>query len=153
MKSVWLCMSFVAIATLLGCSPAPTTGQVSGKVTVAGKGPLTGGTIFFVSAADSKKAGSGTINADGSYDVPNAPLGECKVTIDNLALKSAAGGAPPPGVGAQAGGVPKGLDISGMGAMGKTAYIPIDPSFAKSETTTLTATIGKGTNTKDLEVK
>jgi hypothetical protein len=156
MNSRWICfVGLFAVPWLAGCTPAPTTGQVSGKVSVAGKGPLTGGTIIFVSAADAKRAGTGTIKPDGTYDVPNAPLGECKVTVDNLSLKgTAAMGAPPPSVSGQTGAVPKGLEIpTGMGAMGKGTYIPIDPTFAKPESTSLKASVNKGTNTADFEVK
>lgn len=152
-----LACGVVVLLAFSGCSSAPAQGQVKGKVTVAGKGPLTGGTIYFVSTSDSKLTGSGPIKSDGSYDVGNAPVGQCKVTISNESLKNAPGVAIPTAAGpgsSKMGGPPSGLSIPGeMGTMDSPKYMPIDPAFSKAESTTLSATIKKGSNSLDFEVK
>lgn len=81
-----LVLLFVAV----GCSRDGRV-QVKGTITVAGKGPLPGGTIQFVSVADPTRIGTGQIRHDGTYEVPDAPVGECKVVIDNAHLDTASG--------------------------------------------------------------
>lgn len=106
------------LAALTGCG-GDKRADVSGKVTVAGKGPLTGGTITFISAADAKRAASGVIAADGSYRVAEVPVGECRVTVDNSQFDSSsrkAGGMP--GMGPPGSGMPGMKGMPGGGAPG-----------------------------------
>jgi hypothetical protein len=76
----------IAALTALGCGGGDKRVALSGKVTVGGKGPLTGGNIRFVSTADPNRVGGGLIKADGTYEVTDAPVGACKVVIDNTHL-------------------------------------------------------------------
>lgn len=79
-----MCLVICSFSLIIFCSGcADKRVKVSGKVTVAGKGPLTGGSIRFVSASDPAKFGSGTIKAEGDYEIFDAPVGECKIVIDN----------------------------------------------------------------------
>ncbi len=75
--------TFTVLAS--GCG-SDARAPVKGSVSVAGKGPLTGGTITFISVADSKRMGSGMVEPDGTYSVLDAPVGECKVIFDNSHL-------------------------------------------------------------------
>lgn len=142
---------FLGLGLMAGCggSSGSAKAKVTGKVTVAGKGPLTGGNIRFVLASDTSKGSGGIIKADGSYEVVDAPVGECKVTIDNEHLK----------VGGSTGGdgkkvitAPKGVDIPG-GDVTANRYMKIESSFTKADTTSLTFTVPSGGGSKDFEVK
>ena len=110
---------FLGLLALAGCGDsAPSRGSVTGKVTVAGKGPLTGGSIRFELVSDSKLFGSGQILADGSYECADAPVGECRVVVENQHLQ--AGGATPgklPGGGTMP-GMAKGGGVMGSGGPG-----------------------------------
>lgn len=153
---------------------------VSGNVTLGGKG-LPGGTITFVSVADDKRVASAGISADGSYKISDAPVGECKVLVDNshldpASLKDKAGTEAPGGAGAvpgmkggpaasgkavskdvkaKMGAAPKDVDLGGMGqgASGDQKYVKIDKSFGGASTTSLKATVVAGDNTHNFEVK
>ena len=88
-------------------------------MTVGGKGPPTGGTIRFVSVADPTRVGAGQIKADGSFVVSDAPVGECKVVIDNVHLNPSSNKATGmPGIAGRRGGMPgmKGMPGGGAGA-------------------------------------
>ena len=165
---------------LAGCGGSDGRGTVTGKVTVAGKGPLTGGSIQFISVADASLYGGGQIRPDGTYEVVDAPLGECKVVIDNKHLQvggntmgpkvpgGMGGGMPTTGMGPKTGkapaeaskqmnAAPKCVEVpSEMGKDSTTTgakYIKIDPNYAAAGSTTLKATVNRGTNTADFEVK
>lgn len=176
------------VGTLVGCG-GDKRATVTGKVTVGGKGPLTGGNIRFVSVADPNKVGGGQIKPDGTYEVNDAPVGDCKVVIDNTHLDPEANkkggmgpgpgamgppmkgmgpggpGGPPGGAAGpkdadkakMSGGPTKGADVPAeMGAkseMSGQKYTKIDGSLSKADTTTLTFTVEKGSNTKDFDVK
>jgi hypothetical protein len=68
-----------------------TTFGTTCKVTIDGQS-VTGGSIrCHPTAADTKsKPSGGVIGADGSYSVPDAPVGACKVTVDTGLAKGAA---------------------------------------------------------------
>jgi hypothetical protein len=164
---------FAALALLplaaVGCGRPPTA-TVSGKVTVKGKDPLPGGTITFQLASDPTQAAGGVIKSDGTYTVTGAPVGECKVVIDNSNLdlskntgtSTPTGGAPgmgPPGAGSTGGGgppadarnrmngPPKGVgDETDDKDAGTKKYVKIDPSFSKAESTPLKHTVVMGDN-------
>ena len=88
MNRSMLLVLLLGTVSWMGCGGgAPYSGTViKGKVTVAGKGLLTGGTIQFVSVADSKAMSGGQIKPDGTYELADVPLGDCKVVIDNSHL-------------------------------------------------------------------
>jgi len=174
-------IGFVALAfaiVCVGCSGDKRV-KVSGKVTVGGKAPLTGGNIQFVSVADPNKIGGGQIKADGTYEVVDAPLGECKVVIDNTHLDPASrkagmmpmappkmgmgmgkpggmGNPKPPADTKKMGDAPKGVEVSsGMGDSDITEqkYVKIDAAYTKAESTTLKQTVSKAGETFDFDVK
>lgn len=133
-------LSFLTVALVsAGCSSKPATAIVKGKVTVGGKSPLTGGSITFELASDPKLVGSGVIKADGSYEVTEAPVGECRVRIDNQNLNPGARNNNLPGA-----GMGPGMGMPGMkGAVGK------GPGFGKSKDV---GKAGAGGPPKGLEV-
>jgi hypothetical protein len=60
--------------------------------------------ITFVSTTDPNRVSSGTITSEGTYRVGDAPVGPCKVMVDNshldpAVLKKSAGGMPMVGAG------------------------------------------------------
>src|SRR5438309_2243593 len=62
-----------------GCSDsANATAKVKGKVKFFDK-YLTAGTVTFTSKDG--RVGSGIIDIDGNYEVGNAPVGECVITV------------------------------------------------------------------------
>jgi len=164
-------LGLLVILATVGCGSQRTV--VEGKVTVAGKGPLTGGTIQFVLAADPKMIAAGQIRGDGNYEVIDAPVGECKVVVDNLHLKvggsmpgmgppgrpgmPGSGSAGPPRDSKQATGTPEGVPVDPE--MGKTSasvgvkYVPIDPNNADPTTTTLKANVSGSSHPIDFEVQ
>ncbi len=148
--SRWLGLGFCLFAALplFGCGGKPGRAQVSGKVTVAGKGPLTGGSITFVLLSDEKETGGGVIKSDGTYEAVDVPVGECKVLIGNSHLnpsKSGMGGpsmgmgGPGMGMGKGMGGPPSGVsgpkpgDKDKMGAAPKGA--DVDPKMGEGKDT------------------
>jgi hypothetical protein len=73
----WVLAAGVLLAGIVGCGPR--TGRVTGKVTFNGQA-LPSGTVSFLSA-DMVRTASGDIAEDGSYTVPNAPVGPVKVMV------------------------------------------------------------------------
>jgi len=66
-----------------GCSNAPATGEIRGKVTFKGQ-PVTEGTVTFLNLTDGG-GGEGQIEQDGRYAVMGAiPVGEYVVEIKPL---------------------------------------------------------------------
>ena len=171
MKKILGLTLLVAGLLLAGGCGGPARTTVKGKVTVAGKGPLPGGNITFALASDEKINGGGLINADGSYEVVTAPIGECKVLIDNSHLDTASktkglpvvpGGPGMPGGTSKApkdtegkmGSAPTGVDATPGSGPGKLSYIRIDSSYSKFSSTPLKSTVTNGKATpSDFEVK
>ncbi len=158
------------LLALAGCGGGGKAGRasVSGKVTVAGKGPLTGGTITFVLISNESEVGGGNIKSDGTYDAVDVPVGECKVIVSNAHLnlsKSGMGGGMGggmPGMGGPAvggapktgdkmGSAPKGAEVDAKMGEGKDTgtpkYMKMDPAYEAAGTTTLRHTVNKGENT------
>lgn len=150
MKKALALLVCIALSPLVGCGDgAPPTTELKGKVTVAGKGPLTGGTIVFALASNPQVTGSGMISPDGTYTVPLAPVGECKVTVDNTHLR--VGGNMMTPMGQKMNTAPAGLSTP-PGAMQVPKYMAIDLTYTKMDSTPLKATVAEGSPV-DLEVK
>jgi hypothetical protein len=165
----WLAL--LVMVCLVGCGE-PARAPVTGKVSFAGKGPLTGGSIRFVSESNPEIASGGLIKADGSYEVVDAPVGDCKVLIETEHLRvggKTAGAAvpgylsgnkssgPPPGTSDKMKNPPKGVDVpggetDGGGAVG-LKYMKISPDYANLELTPLKATVERGGGGHNFEVK
>jgi hypothetical protein len=153
----------LCLVILTGCGGKAKT-VVKGKVTYKGSGPLPGGSIQFVSVADAKLVGGGTIKPDGTYEASDVPFGECKVIIDNNHLNpnKGMGGMPgAPGMGkapgdtvSKMGAPPPGITAPGGAAMGAGKHVPIDKSFTSADATPLKSTITSKTATpSDFDVK
>jgi hypothetical protein len=90
---------------LAGCGSPKAT--VTGKITYNGE-PLGNGRVMFISQTDPTKAGAGSIQPDGTYTVPDAPVGPATVTVEtippagggssSLGSKAAEISKPPPGM-------------------------------------------------------
>lgn len=117
-------LALIALSALVGCGGRSTT-TVTGKVTVKGKDPLPGGNITFILESDPSVVGGGVIKSDGTFEVLNAPVGVCKVVIDNTNLNASAksSGMPGAGPGSMPGmmGAPKPPAAAGAGAPPKAA--------------------------------
>jgi hypothetical protein len=87
MNRRWIvqCTILLLPFAMVGCS-SPDTGTVSGTAKMNGA-PLAGCTVMF---HGKDRGGSYVIDEDGSYNVQDAPVGLCKVTIKS-------GGITPPG--------------------------------------------------------
>jgi len=141
-KLLFCSIAFVAGIGLVGCgksnAPEPTS-TVTGKVTLSGGVPLPGGTINFRSVKHAHMLGTGEIQADGTYEAKNVPQGECKVFVDNSALKQkAAGGYTAP---------------DAKPAPAGTKYVAISPKYTTEAGTDLTTTITGSTAKYDVELK
>lgn len=80
-RLVLLLLPSVLLFSTIGCGEkGGAKNSVSGKVLFNSK-PVTG-TVTFI-GADGKEAAS-PINPDGSYNVPDPPLGEDKITIQGI---------------------------------------------------------------------
>ncbi len=129
-------VSVALLTAFFGCGKSDKRAPVSGKVTVVGKEGLSGGNIRFISVADSNRVGGGLIKPDGTYEVFDAPVGECKVVIDNTHLDPSAnkssgpGMGPGPGGGMPGGGMPGGKK-GGMPGGGGPQAAPKEADKAK----------------------
>lgn len=139
----------LVMGVAVGCGPPPTSGVVRGRVSV-GDRPLSGGVIGFHSTQDAARWSAGQIAVDGTYLVPDAPLGPCAVTIDTSMLKdrprfsdAAATTGPTPG------GLPGG---SGVVAQ-EPEYVPIRKQFSNVDQSPLSATVMVGANSFDFGVE
>src|SRR4051812_20209294 len=122
---------------LAGCG-APT-GDISGKVTLNGK-PLPGGFVAFLSSGDNPAAVSGVIQPDGTYSVSRVPVGAVAITIQGV--RGPAQGAGPMLPGAKSAPPPE---------VGKGDPVFVPYKYGNAETSGLTYTVEKGTQTHDIE--
>jgi len=72
-------LSFLAM-TGMGCNKSDKPRSVTGVVKYNGK-ELPGGSITFMGGADGKTSTTTLIDTDGKYTMPNAPLGEVKISV------------------------------------------------------------------------
>lgn len=161
-RRVWVGRVLACSAALLigGCGGGPNfkaRGMVKGKVTT-GKKLLTTGSVTFVNAEG--VSGTASIDVDGNYEMPDAPIGDCKVTVTVQPLPM------DPSVRARLkGGGPKMPEGPRPpdGSDGPTAPSPplakvpkeivlIDSKYSKAETSGLTFTVKKGEQTYNIEL-
>ena len=148
----------LACCTILltsGCGPDyKSRGVVKGKVTVGNRNLTTGSVMFINKEGLSASTG---IDPDGNYEMKDAPVGECKITVTVTDLpmdptvrarlmgkgpKMPEGpknpedtGAPPPPLAR----IPK-------------EVVPIDAKYSKPETSGLSFTVKKGEQTYNIEL-
>ncbi|MCY2937666.1 MAG: hypothetical protein NTV55_04855 [Planctomycetota bacterium] len=135
-------------------------GIVRGKVKTGGK-LLTTGNVMFVNKDGIST--SSTISVDGEYNMVDAPLGECTVTVVVNKLPT------DPGVRARLSGkgsgpkMPEGPKMPGTEVVPDSPplpsapsipkiIVPIDDKYAKPETSGLKFTVIKGEQTYDIEL-
>lgn len=140
---------FAAFCLLLpclsGCGKKQAT--VKGKITFMNQ-PLTTGTISFVGNGHT---GSGTIKSDGTYLVPNAPVGEVTITVQTPPLPP--GGVlatPPPPKGFA---MPKEMLPPDYKENDAVRVVSTPEKYAKAETSTLKYTVKSGTQDYDFDLK
>jgi hypothetical protein len=140
----------ILCASLVGCS-----GGKGGKAKVSGRVKyfdkyLTAGTVAFVSADG--RVGSANIDADGNYEMVNAPIGDVTITVQvPQAIRDpriAGGAKPPPGV----------PEMHPPGEVGGSKAPGIDPSkivaipkkYEDAKTSGLKYTVEKGEQTYNI---
>jgi hypothetical protein len=155
----------VALVSLVGCSGEPARATVQGKVELTGKGPLPGGKITFALASNPEINAGGVIQADGTYEVINAPVGECKVIISNQHLGNSMGRGMPmvpgrPGgmrgdVQARLSSPPAGVELPPNNRPAeKMRYVRIAEEFSRADSTPLRSTVTRSSATpSDFQVK
>jgi hypothetical protein len=148
---------FVGLVFIVSCSKADPVyhpGGGSGEVTLTGKVTfkgevLPGGVLTMHAAEDPKKTVPASLRRDGTYQFESALEGDVVFTLETESIK--------------------GQDVSqifGKGAKGKDSpgpqhdgmnlmpkYVPIDKKFNNLKTSGMKATLIKGANTKDFELK
>ncbi len=143
MKRWFLYTVFLAAPFLAGCGssgpgPGGPQGEVSGKVLFKGK-PLPGGMVTFMGPAG--MFGNSRIGEDGSYQL-TAPVGEVKITVDNrmLAVKEK------PGEAALNPSTAPRDPIKGK-------YVRLPDKYYSAETSGLTYTVTKGSQSFDVNLQ
>ena len=125
-RLAFVCMCGFMIS-LAGCGGGPSTGEVSGSITVGGQ-PLEGGVVTFENA--SKGQGQSATITAGAYKMPSPmPVGDYKVTLQ----------APPP--------------PSPTAAPSTAPKTSIPTRFMKAATSDLTASVKAGQNKLDFPLK
>jgi hypothetical protein len=121
-RTLVICIGLiVAFAVSAGCGGKRAQviegnrGGVTGTVSLDGK-PLRGGNISFISVTDTTLRKTCMIESNGSFKVPNAPLGDVLVSVETESQKI---------------GNPDG-------------YVPIPRKYTDVKTSRLKATITKG---------
>ncbi|MDY3559731.1 hypothetical protein R5W23_000889 [Gemmata sp. JC673] len=136
-------LTFCAGIALLGCGKPPEerSATVTGKVTLAGGKPLTGGTIHFRSTVAVHRVGSGDVAADGTYTVKSVPMGPCKVFVENGFLRP---------VDKSSGyTMPEGVKQPPPGAK----WVPIPQKYTAENSTDLTTDVNADPFTYNVELK
>lgn len=122
-----------------GCSS--DRAKVSGKVYVGDK-LVTAGHVQF--HGPNKAFAAATIQGDGSYEVPDAPVGACKITVQP-APRMPTMGAPPKGV------PPIDQGDTPGGKPAASARVP--DKYQKADSTDLNFTIAPGSNSHDVRMQ
>ncbi len=148
---------FSAFAVSIGCGPeVRARAVVNGKVSIDGKNLTTGMVTF--SSKDNRFHGSAPIDANGSYTMNDAPVGE--VTVQVAVQRPIAA---MPGMPGASGTAPKGMVMKspdGSMEMATVQAKKIDPSkvvvipekYSNPSTSGLTYTVGSGNSTFDIKL-
>lgn len=140
----------LTVFVVVGCGPPPSQAVVRGSVVVAGK-PLPGGLIGFHLRSDPDRWSAGRIDPDGTYLVPDAPIGPCAVTTDTAMLR---GRRQPPPLGPVLTGLTPGGLPGGSGLEPQNiAFVAIDKKFSDKATSPLAAEVTGGENSIDFAVE
>jgi hypothetical protein len=137
----------LALAALGGCGGGKAA--VNGKVSLSDGTPVPAGTITFW-ASDNRSA-QATLTPDGSYSIPDAPVGDVKVTVETPVpmMGGPTGmGKPPPGVK----GMPAEMLPPGQKELAGVNVVPVPKQYKDKSTTPLTYTVTRGTQKKDFTI-
>ncbi len=135
----------LSLTLLVGCG-GTSTGTLSGTVTFKGDN-LKGGEVIVV-AADGK-ALRGEIKADGTYSIPNVPVGAAKLGVDTSSAKplKLPKGAKLPTKGPEGGGYDVGIVTTG------DRYVAIPDRFKDVEKSGLTVQVTGGPQTHNIPLQ
>jgi hypothetical protein len=152
-----LLMAGWVILTLLGpagCGWKEPQATVEGKVTVDGA-PANSGIVAFTSVDGKGRIASmaGAIQSDGTYRIPNAPLGAVKVSVAPLTLTQTRGARRKEKVIKRMEMKQKGqTDLPQAAPAPDAPVVPIPKKYADADSSGLTTTLNPGTNTYDIEL-
>jgi len=137
----WLAVLVLMPATLVfsACGSGGATGDVSGKVTYQGKA-LPSGRITFVCEGAGQPVLSSEIK-NGQYSIQKAAAGPAGVAVETFQFKRVA-----------IPGAPKTSTLPGSDAPPPGPYVPIPQKYRVPDSSGLTYTITKGTQTKDFDL-
>jgi hypothetical protein len=144
----------LALAATPGCGTGPgPRAEVKGKVLFNNQIVPIGTVGFF---GPNNRAASANIQSDGTYVIPDAPVGEVTITVTTpkvpegrLDMKG-----PPPGVGEMK---PPGEPGENPGAKGPAApdmskFIPVPQKYQDKSTSTLKYTVTNGSQEYDIKI-
>ena len=166
----FLLLSVGLMVSGCGSSTRPVA-TVTGTVSYKGK-PVTGGTITFFNEDDTYN-GSSRIFGDGSYSVPDAPVGSTKVVVlaiadPNVKLNNSGTGGggmganygkggtgPPPGAAGPASYVPKGTPMGSKSENDppEPKFMKLPAKYGKTETSDLKFNVENGKNSYNPDLK
>jgi hypothetical protein len=121
---------------LAGCQ-GKASAPVSGKVTYQGR-PVTSGVVVLI-GPDGKTSSPGLVRPDGTFTIPNAPVGTVKVSFDN----------PPPPRVTSAPGAPRGgaaAQEEQENAAQARLYVPTPLQYKDPNRSGVTLTVKRGKN-------
>ncbi len=141
-------LTSTVLFSLAGCGASNGVTPVRGTVTYNNK-PVTAGTIQFISV-DGHREACGSLLGDGSFKIPDVPLGTVKVVIKTEPFKNLKGPTKPdprlaPRDAPYSGGAP--VDGPGM------VYVPIPAKYEKLDTTDLHYEIDRSTDRIDIVLR
>jgi len=155
---------FLAVASA-GCNTSNSPATASGKFTYQGQ-PVTAGSVTFypVATKSTEQGGLGIftypLKADGTYSGTDLPVGEYVVTVETesanpdrklrQAVQPGGGGKADPAADYQKKMQERGQIPSGPANTGP--YVKIPPKYADKKTSTLKATLTKGSNTNNFDL-
>jgi hypothetical protein len=152
--SAWVLAS-CALVFATGCGPDyKARGVVRGKVTT-GKKALTTGTVMFY--GPNGITASASIRPDGTYEMPDAPLGECQVTVtvsglpNDPSVRARLKGKGPAMPGGPVNPEDSGPPPPPLAEIPKEV-VPIDTKYSNPETSGLKFTVKKGEQTYNIEL-
>jgi hypothetical protein len=134
------CVRFLILLTLLavGCS---RPNRVAGTVSLDGQ-PLPAGRVTFLCDGEGRPAISGKIDANGSYEIENPPVGRARVSVETFKPEPK----PEPGVNPQTG-----IDYS-LGWEDTGPYVPIPARYGSVKTSGLETMIEPRHQTFDISL-
>jgi hypothetical protein len=139
----------VAAAVVAICGCAAGSGTLSGKVTFKGK-TVASGNVLVVGADGIAR--SSKIETDGSYTVPDVPVGEAKISVnspnpvpDPVVVAAA-------NTGAKRGGRSQQNPITSTPTSDPKLWFPLPEQYADPQTSGLTAKVQKGQTVHNIDL-